>query len=816
MNTVLSLALSRLKYNKSRTLLTGAAVFLTSVLLTGLAASTAGIIDMEHKQAQAESNVHATFKALDREQIETLKNHVSVESVKTNEIFATVEYEKMNGFLTYASELKPGIYQGMGNLISGHMPETADEISGPAAFFERMDTAPELGGKITISFRAGGKGEIQTREFTICGIAEGRDVSALNVSDSRIVYGANVSEKLVEEYLAPDERSYIALVRVSGEDSLSYSEIKEKIEQTAADIGCSENNIDINSSYLYTMTEPDMEMIFIVSAIALLIAIFSGMVIYSIYYVSVITDIQEIGRLKAIGAGKKQIHRILLAEGMLISAAAVPVGMVAGYLIPYFALNRIIEKVTESNLLIMQTEKPEFLSPLLIAAAAAVFLTVYISLLKPMRMAARISPAEAVRYHESGGRKRHSSKNMSVFRLCRANLIRNKKRTAVTMLTMGLSCVLFMSMAGVTNSLRAEDIARREIPQGDFRLTLDGEMNDTEYPENNLDSLQKQNYFSDEFIERITSIDGVTQVERAKKSLISSGYDCELFKDGTRRNISPMTREKAEKIKKETHRGELNYDKLLSENGAVFTADSFIEEYGINIGDTIPLIIYDGDIKRELTVTIAASYDGAAGETYFIIPEELYESLNLTTDPTSDIYIYADKDKYDSVKSALAELTAENEYFTLYSMDEELQLGSMSIDLIKSCIYVILIMIAVTGFMNLINTMITSISTRKRELGVLQAIGLSDRQLTRMLSGEGAVFTAGTLILSFTVGNIFGYLIFLWAKSKHVLSVYAYHYPVIETICLAAALTVGQLIITWLISKRVRRESLIDRIRSGE
>lgn len=150
------------------------------------------------------------------------------------------------------------------------------------------------------------------------------------------------------------------------------------------------------------------------------------------------------------------------------------------------------------------------------------------------------------------------------------------------------------------------------------------------------------------------------------------------------------------------------------------------------------------------------------------------------------------------------------------SMNEERQLGTMSIDLIKSCIYVILIMIAVTGFMNLINTMITSISTRKREIGVLQAIGLSDRQLTRMLSGEGAVFTAGTLILSFTVGNIFGYLIFLWAKSKHVLSVYAYHYPVIETICLAAALTVGQLIITWLISKRVRRESLIDRIRSGE
>lgn len=816
MRGIISVALSRLKYNKSRTLLTGAAVFLTTVLLSGLASSTAGIMDIERKQAQAESNVHATFKNINTSQLEILKNHASVEAARANEIFATIEYEKMNGYLTYTEDVKPGIYQGLGNIISGHTPETADEICGPAEFFKRMNTEPQLGNKITISFRAGGTSEIKTREFTICGIVSGRDASALNVSDSRIVYGATVSDQLVSEYFKPDERSYIVQLRVKGEDGLSYSEIKQKIEQTAADIGCDIKNVELNNSYLYTMTQPDTEMLAIVSVIALLIAVFSGMVIYSIYYVSVITDIQEIGRLKAIGAGKNQIHRMLLAEGMTISAAAVPLGTVAGYMIPRFALEKILNKIMEANVLVMPTEKPELISPLLLCSVAAVFLTVYISLIKPMRMAARISPAEAVRYQESSGKKRRGRKSMSVFGLCRANLIRNKKRTAVTMLTMGLSCVLFMSIAGVTNSLRSEDIARRNIPQGDFRLTLDAEMNDTEYPENNLDSLQQKNYFNDAFIERILSIDGVTNVERRKKSLISSEYDCELFKDGTRRNISPLTREKAEEISGELNRGTLDYDKLLEENGAVFTADYFMDEYGIKIGDTIPLTVYDGNEKKEITVTVAASYDGTSDETYFMIPQELYDGLELTADATSDIYIYADKNQYDTVKSALTEITAENEYFVLYSMDEELELASLSIDLIRSIIYVVLIMIAVTGFMNLINTMITSIATRKKELGVLQAIGLSNRQLTRMLAGEGLVFTAGTLILAFTIGNIFGYLIFLWAKVNHILSVYSYHYPVIETVCLAAALTAGQLIITWLISRRVRRQSLIDRIRSGE
>ena len=147
-------------------------------------------------------------------------------------------------------------------------------------------------------------------------------------------------------------------------------------------------------------------------------------------------------------------------------------------------------------------------------------------------------------------------------------------------------------------------------------------------------------------------------------------------------------------------------------------------------------------------------------------------------------------------------------------MDEELEIGRLSVNMIKYPMYLVLIMVAVISFMNLINTMITSIVTRKKELGMLQAIGLSNRQLSGMLAGEGAVFTIGTLLLSTTVGNILGYLIFCQAKEKHIMSVSMYHYPVWETAGLALMLILGQLMITVYISRRVRRESLIDRIRS--
>ena len=812
------LAKSRIKYNKSRTILTAIAIMLTTMLLMGLGTSAVGLLDFNRQQASASSNVHATLKNLTAEQVNMLKNHVDVESLETSEIFATVEYGKMNGFLTYTQNVKSGIYHGIGTLIEGRYAETSNEICGPKAFFKRLDTEPVIGNTVTISFRPEGEGKIETRDFVICGIVSEREISNLDISDTRIAYGASVSEELVNEFIPQNERIYNASIRVSGEDKLNYDEIENKIMQIASDIGCDEKNVDLNKEYLFTMTDPGTEMAGIVFGIAALIIVFSGLVIYSIYYVGVITDVQEIGKLKALGASKKQIRKLLLTEGMFISGIAIPVGVILGFLIPYFILPIVIKWGIEVSVTAFSFESLHMFSfPVLIAVIVVSLLTVYISLLKPMRMAEKISPIEAIRYQESsiGKKLRKGNINVNVFRLSTANLLRNKRRTAVTMITMGLSCVLFMSLAGALNSMSAEDIARRNIEKGDFRLALNYSLNDREYTENNLDSLQQKNIFSDDFVDKVQSIDGVKMVERHKESLVGSQYQSEMFEEGKRRTMSTLTKEEADQFQKEVKQGKIDYDKLVEEHGAIFTSDTFIDEYGFTIGDTIPLVIYDGDRQIPFEIKISASIDDG-GTADFLIPQEVYDSLNLNYDSTAELFISVDKDKYDNVKTAMQEIEKTNEYFRLYSYDEEIELGAASVNIVKYPMYAILLMIAVIGFMNLINTIVTSIITRKRELGVLQAIGLSNKQLTKMLAGEGMVFIAGTLLASVTLGNILGYLIFLWAKNSHFMSVSAYHYPFMETIILASVLVIGQLLITYFINKCVNKESLIDRIRNGE
>ena len=396
---ITSLAKKRIRYNKSRSLLTIIAIALTTTLLMALGTSSVGLLNFNKQQASAASNAHATIKGLTGGQLEKLKNHADIESLETNEIFATIEYGKMNGYLTYSQELKGGIESEAGNIIEGRDAENSDEIVGSKAFFERMNVEPEVGNTFSISFRVNGEGEIQTRDFTISGIVSERDMSKLDVSDSRIAYGAKISGTLVEEMIPKEDRTYDAVIRVTGEGQLNYDEICQKINSVAEDIGISENYVNINKDYLVVATDPGTETIQIVTAVALLIVVFSGMVIYSIYYVGVITDVQEIGKLKAIGASKKQIRKLLLREGMFISAVSIPAGLILGFLIPYIFLPKVMEKGMEVSVMSYDAGDIHMFSlPVLAAVIVVVLLTVYISLLKPMRMAGKVSPVEAMRY----------------------------------------------------------------------------------------------------------------------------------------------------------------------------------------------------------------------------------------------------------------------------------------------------------------------------------------------------------------------------------------------------------------------------------
>ncbi|MBS6172582.1 MAG: ABC transporter permease, partial [Clostridiales bacterium] len=153
------------------------------------------------------------------------------------------------------------------------------------------------------------------------------------------------------------------------------------------------------------------------------------------------------------GATKKQMKQLIFREGMFLTISSIPVGLLLGFLIAKCGFNWLVE---QGNLVSTQTgsmgvqnqQVPLFSLPVILLCIFVSFLTVALALRKPMKIVSRISPIEATRYlenaetHKKG--KRNGRKNVTVFSMAMANITGNPKRTIGTILTLGLSCALFV------------------------------------------------------------------------------------------------------------------------------------------------------------------------------------------------------------------------------------------------------------------------------------------------------------------------------------------------------------------------------------
>ena len=155
-------------------------------------------------------------------------------------------------------------------------------------------------------------------------------------------------------------------------------------------------------------------------------------------------------------------------------------------------------------------------------------------------------------------------------------------------------------------------------------------------------------------------------------------------------------------------------------------------------------------------------------------------------------------------------------HISMVSYQDQLAVTNLGITLLRSSCYSFLIILSLIGFMNMANTMITSIITRKREFGIMQAIGMSNRQQNQMLQIEGLIFTSGTAVISLTLGNLLGYFIFQLCKEHGFIGLFEYHLPVLELSLLTVGIILLQAALAFILSRNIKKESLVERIRHQE
>ena len=794
MKTLTNLVKGNLKSSKAKSVLICITIMLTTTLLTSV-----GIICNNwlktNKAATIEysGSFEGIYKRVNKDKLDIIKNNASIDQYGIYKAIGTSQYEDSNLGLIYADNT----IKNMANIKfeDGTMPEKENEIAIESGYLNLLNNGAKIGDKIKLSYESLSTGEIKEKEFILSGILQTSDISKAQKSYSAIISKSYFVSEEVDE-----NTKYNVYINIVKPKKLTADEVKESILSIAKNMGIEEYDVRINTDYI-NASNPDPQVIAGGIIVALIIILSSMLVIYSIFYVSVINKVHEYGKLRAVGATKRQIRKIILREGFILSCISIPLGIAIGYLIGQVVILKALKMdrygVGGMNIFIA------------IGVAVITVISVLLSLLKPMKMACNISPVEAMRYdgNDSKQKKRKGYEEINLKKITFANLSRNKKRTVITLLSLSLSGILFIVASTIMNCMNPENMAK-DHSLGDITVYLDN-YDWNEDGSNNLYDIQANNPLGKEMCERLENIPGVKKInmEKSAWASIDIGAGEKNLED-----IQGFDKEFYDELSEHLVEGEINKEALESGEGLVYTHPSYAKEFGIKVGSTQVITIYDGkdSYKKEFTVLALVDIGGAS----IRIPESVMDSL-IKTDTTIRVGLEVKKDMLKSVEEEIKNITDNDEYLSYGTLEDSIETYKKSMAITSVLIYSLVIIIGVIGLMNLINTMITSIITRKRELGILQAIGLSDKQLVKMLQIEGLFYTVGTLLITLTLGNILGYIAVIIFRNTGA-SYAIYDYPLTQTIIMIVAITLVQILITYLVTNNFKKDSLVDRIRYSE
>ncbi|HBL5324799.1 TPA: FtsX-like permease family protein [Clostridioides difficile] len=789
------IAKSNLKQNKSKSIL-----IIITIILSTLMLSSIGIYIVDAGAYQKENtikysgNYQGILANVDEKQADILSNHADVELTgEMNGVGVEKLEDDSNISLAYMNEdaLKLNSFE----FIKGKLPSKENEIVLDSGALKALGYKnKDLGEKIKISYDDYKSDKKIEKEFIISVI-----LKTSEISEAGKYYYAIISESYMRNTRDMSQEDFNIYVKLNDKSNLSIEQAKSKLNKIANDVGLDTINVAVNENYINAL-KPDMETIMGGVFVGLVIVLSSILVIYNIFYISIVTKVQEFGKLRAIGATKKQVKNIVFKEGFILAGIAIPIGIILGYVLANIIIKSFMDIDVKSSRL-----------PVILSVVVISFISVVLSLLKPMKVASKVSIVDAVRYTGnkiSNKSKRKGYKNINLKRLSHANLERNKKRTYMTLASLILSGTIFITVSTALESFDAEKMAREHFPY-DIEVRLSGyEMNSDKNPKDNLNILQMDNPLSKDFFNQIKNMEGIKRIESARSVKIGmEDYDVEFKYD----LLQSINENDVKSLNKNIIDGKINLERLQTGDEIVITHVDTAKEMGVKAGDKIRLTLYDGDkkIKKEFKVQAIAM-----GVPSFGIGKDFIDRT-LKYDSTSSLGIYTEEGKYQEIKDSIKKIAKNNGFLETDFIDSRIESNKATISFIKIMGYTLTGIIGVIGFMNLVNTMITSIVTRKKELGMLQAIGLTNKQLVKMLNSEAMYYTSGMMIGSILFGGILGYIAVIFLK-KTGLSYATYSLPIVPILLMIVCILIAQFITTYLIGRSFNKESLIDRVRYSE
>lgn len=828
-----------LRRNRTRNIVAVIAIILTSVLFATV--FTVGLSVIESFQLstmrQVGTKAHGGFKYLTQEQYEKVCADPKVRDISYNILIGFAENEALNKTYTeirYTEEKAAEWSFAMPT--TGGLPKERLDVATSTAVLDALGVPHEIGAEVPLEFTA--NGVKYSENFKLCGFWEQDAVSAANEAFLSREYADEVAPVWTEVPERFGESSYDSgSIHPSIWFASSWN-LEGQMQELKERCGFGD---DVNDgvNWAYMSSTVDATTILLIAGLLILIMLSGYLIIYNVFYISVSNEIKFYGLLKTIGTTNKQLKKIVRRQAALLSLLGVPAGLLLGYLLSVFIIPVV------SGTLSIGSDYEISVNPLIfIGGAAFSLITVWISCIKPCRFVCSISPVEAVRYTDNASqtrKKRKKTRRVTPVSMAVGNIGRTKKKTAAVVISLSLSLILLNGTVTLVNGFDMDKYIENSVVS-DFYVT-DASITNLSSAAEIYDGV------SADLRGRISELEGITEMGSVymKESLHKlSGEKLENGKrllESYRDIIFPQPEYAAE------------VDRLLGEEGSMrshlYGVDEFVAE---------KMEIFDGRIDMEkfktgdyvVVTTVSTEGDGhfyEVGDTVEIDfgngNKKEYEVMALGNIPYAlspqhshafDIYFTTYSDEFIAqTGDAGAMKTAFNVLPENYDGAEEwlenyCENVDPNIDYRSRNTYVaefesmrnmylfvggaLSFILALIGILNFVNAVVTSIQTRRLELAVLQSIGMTGKQLKRMLVFEGVLYILLTAAFSLSLGSLAVYAIVSGVANQ--IWFFTYRFTIAPMLlCIPAFLAVS-VAAPILCYKNMRKRSIVDRLRVSD
>ena len=783
------LTIKHLTLNKKRTITTIIGICLSTALMVGIGLLFSTVRDSAIKENMLyEGRYTVKYNNIPSSKLKIIE---SDSDVKDYYYYYHIGYHKLQNI---TNEYKPYIdVVGVNEtflkelkLIEGKLPTNDKEIVVSSTLINSGDYKVKVGDKITLDI-----GDYPTyyteeeldidvipKEYTVVGIVD----KYVTEGQDSYYYGYQV---YTLDKLNTDTKVTVCV------NFKSFKDVYKKADKLTLAIGMDflDEISSVNyNDYLISLHGESRYNNIISSVSGILIIILSLIsigciiVIYNSFAISVMERKKQFGLFASIGTTRKQLSHTVFFEAFIVGTIGIVLGIISAYLgigTVIFITNKLLTNIFSIPLELCTY--PIFI----IIPIIFMIITILVSAFIPARRASRVSPITAIKQNDDikiKGRKLKTNKLVrNLFgmegELALKNIKRNKKKYRITIVSLFISIVLFISFSSVLKYVFEGVNSYTEYP--DYKYIITYTTTDYEEGQSKLDEYRKYDGVTDSLLV-------LNQVQYVVETSVDD-LDKKFMKDTNREEdnnkltgkiVATSDRDYKELLKKYNKEDETIF--VINHYSLISYANNTRKKYQGKIfnKNKLNLKLCDYSIENcEYNLDNVAIIDEVPfGIDYFhnnadfeiIVSNDMMKEIDKTF---SDISIYEEGEVYrpitmimnassEDLEKALKHEQESGYYFSYINVEEELRLVRNLILVIKILLYGFISLVTLIGVTSVFNTINTSINLRRKEFAMLRSVGLSPKGFNKILSFESIFFGLKSLLYSVPTSIIVSYLIY--------------------------------------------------------